>query len=741
VKRALFALVLASCHPHAAPPPEPAQPPRVANLHAFARLYGVVRWFHPSDAAAAVDWSAFAIDGARRVIDAPDAHALEERLAALFAPIAPTVRIAGPGESLADDPALHPAQTAGLDVVAWEHQGFGDSVIVSAYHSKRRHRARTAFAEGEEFAAVGQSVAADAYRGRRVRLRAKVRADAGAAAQLWLRIDRPNGNGFFDNMDARPIRSTTWTDAEIVGTVDADAVSVVAGALVSSNGAWYDDVTLEVEDAHGAWQPIELVDPGFESADPIASWHVHPIAGWTITAEHDHPASGAAALHIARATTQVTDELFDDAPAPGETIDLDLGRGLRARVPIALYSKDGHTLGDDPAAVRASASAPARAGFDPIAGAADVIVAWNVLEHFWPYWDVVQVDWNAELDTALAEALADHTIDDHVATLSRLAAAAPDGHASVVCPGATDQAPPAIALDWVEGQVVVAASGDDRVKPGDVVLSIDGRSTADALAARLTRISGSPQWRQTIAMYVLLAGPRDTPAALRLRRGADEVDVSIARSSHERLRPWPKHAATESLAGGVWYVDLSKITGAELDAKLPELAAAPAVIFDLRGYPTDAGAALLPHLIDHAENAKWMSIERIIRPDHAAAAWDGIGWNVAPVAPHVRGRVAFLTGAGAISYAESVMGYVAGEQLGAIVGEPTAGTNGNIAEIAEPTGCNSIFTGMRVTGHDGARHHLRGVQPTITATRTIAGVRAGKDEVLDAALAAVTAPR
>ena len=49
--------------------------------------------------------------------------------------------------------------------------------------------------------------------------------------------------------------------------------------------------------------------------------------------------------------------------------------------------------------------------------------------------------------------------------------------------------------------------------------------------------------------------------------------------------------------------------------------------------------------------------------------------------------------------------------------------------------CSSIFTGMRVTKHDGSRHHLIGVQPTVPMARTIAGVRAGKDEVLDAALA------
>ena len=79
--------------------PTLARDRRVTNLHAFGRLYGVVRWFQPSNAAASLDWERFAIDGVRRVIDAPDTHALRTALVALFRPFAPAVEIAGPGET------------------------------------------------------------------------------------------------------------------------------------------------------------------------------------------------------------------------------------------------------------------------------------------------------------------------------------------------------------------------------------------------------------------------------------------------------------------------------------------------------------------------------------------------------------------------------------------------------------------------------------------------------------------
>ena len=37
------------------------------NMTAFAKLYGYVRHFHPSDQAARTDWETFAVEGVRKV--------------------------------------------------------------------------------------------------------------------------------------------------------------------------------------------------------------------------------------------------------------------------------------------------------------------------------------------------------------------------------------------------------------------------------------------------------------------------------------------------------------------------------------------------------------------------------------------------------------------------------------------------------------------------------------------------
>jgi hypothetical protein len=63
----LAAVVTAACRGESPSDlsPAPTATRTVANLRAFARLYGVVRWFHSSDAAAAIDWGQLAIRGAK----------------------------------------------------------------------------------------------------------------------------------------------------------------------------------------------------------------------------------------------------------------------------------------------------------------------------------------------------------------------------------------------------------------------------------------------------------------------------------------------------------------------------------------------------------------------------------------------------------------------------------------------------------------------------------------------------
>src|SRR4051812_48683601 len=178
----------------------------ISNIAAFARLYGVLRFFYPSDAAASLDWNRVAMDGVTRVRTAPDSDTLASQLRAMFAQLGPGIEIAS---SL---PAFRAPAPSGEPLVAWRYTGAGaaDSVTGGAYAKKRTNRARRVNAAIDGFTGFAQAFAARDVRGKTIRLRAQVRAtarDGQSGGALWLRVDRgTQAPGFFDNMSDRMIR-------------------------------------------------------------------------------------------------------------------------------------------------------------------------------------------------------------------------------------------------------------------------------------------------------------------------------------------------------------------------------------------------------------------------------------------------------------------------------------------------------------------------------------------------------
>lgn len=723
---------------------EPAPRQEIDNVAAFARLYGVVRYFYPSDAAAGLDWNRFAVHGVARVGPARDAKALLAALEALFTPLGAGIEI---GRTLKS-----PASSRDVEgpLVAWRHLGAGLGGKSGPYASRRTHRsAETGIEE---------------LRGKAIRLRAKVRAtvrDEPGWAALWLRVDRPDrAMGFFDNMDDRRIREAQWREYAIEGLVAEDAVALAFGVMAfGAATADFDAVALCLPGAGDACAPIPIDDPGFEAALDVkrGGWM---RAGTSRTARVSHvgegapegrrflrfepPASGSYDGFVNVMQTLGPAEPFEEGgPTAGAHADVDLGLGLKARVPLTLSDAQARVQeARKPSleALRAALAAVAEASREPDLDRhlADVVVAWNVFRHFYPYWTEAGVDWDARLRPQLAAARGAETRAAQRDALRGLVADARDGHGSVTDTLVREErARLPIQLGVIEDKLVITASGVPETPVGAVVTRIDGVPAAQRLSEAMRLVSGTPQWRQVRALWDLTTGPEGATLKLSLDSGTEAREVTLEHGTGQpplEKRPAP----VAELKPQLWYVDLTRAKMAEVTPMLEKLAGARGVVFDLRGYPGDAGSGILPHLMDAPEADRWMHVAKLVGPFGRAVGWQGYGWDLRPASPRLAGKNVFLTDGRAISYAESVMGYVADRKLGTIVGSPTAGTNGNVASFEVPSRFRIGFTGMRVTRHDGqAPHHLIGVQPDISVAPTIAGLRSGRDEVLERALALI----
>src|SRR5262249_52597989 len=283
--------------------------------------------------------------------------------------------------------------------------------------------------------------------------------------------------------------------------------------------------------------------------------------------------------------------------------------------------------------------------------------------------------------------------------------------------------------------------GAGNLEPGDIVVKVNGKPSLDVLTDSERLISGAtPQWIRMISLYLLAAGPKDSELRLDvLDRAGQSRSVVLRRTAEAQKLTESRPQKISEIKPGIFYVALDRIKDEDFQAVLPQLEKAKGIIFDLRGYPT-VSPMILSHLSDKPlTSARWM-VPIITKPDHAdVVAYDTGGqWDWKPIAPKLNARIAFLTDGGAISYAESYMGIVEAYKLAEIVGEPTAGTNGDINPFTLPGGYRVIWTGMKVLKHDGSQHHGIGIQPTVPVSRTIQGVREKRDEQLERAIAIVS---
>lgn len=728
--------------------------PDVENLRTLAKLYGYVKYFHPSDEAAGIDWDALAILAAGKVKDAEDPEALKAALTEVFRPIAPSMRLYAEGDAPPDaTPKTYTPEEASK-LASWQHVGAGSASGGSLYVSIRVNRPYEPDGRAT-LGAYGIDVAKHA--GKTVRMRAWVKAvgrSPRSQAQLWLRVDRPSGVGFFDNMSDRPIRADEWTEYTVEGPLAEDAQRIGFGALASGRGEFlYDDFRISVVDAEGREEALPVPNGGFEvegKAGPgavLPSWGAQ-VQGMEFRVREDSAHEGRQAFEFSTKVQPAAPPLFEKRAPAGGIIDKEIGRGLRARIPLTLECDEAGTLpraetGDGGLewlkADLDALSGAARSAADESVRLGDVVIAWNVFQHFYPYFDVVEVDWDAALTRALERALADRTEEEFLRTLNWLVARLDDGHGRVRHPLMNKRGYPPFRVEWIEGRAVVVAAKDESFRPGDVVVAIDGKKSAEIVREAEEEISGSPQWKRfrSTTRAEFGVGQAGTKGRAKLRRGKETIEVPFERSATGTMHETQVRQPIDTLEDGVFYVDLSRASWDDIKARIEDLAAAPGVVFDLRGYP-NGNHYVLSHLLREADTSSaWMKVPLLVLPDREGWTFREMGWNLPTAEPRIRGRVAFITDGRAISYAESFMSFVEHYKLGEIVGAPTAGANGNVNPFTLPGGYSVTWTGMRVVKHDGSRHHTVGILPTIPCERTIAGVAAGRDELLEKACLAL----
>lgn len=730
---------------------------KISNLEAFSRLYGYIRFFHPSDEAQLIDWDKFAVYGMSIAENSANSTELMHNLNELFLPIAPSLKIFPKGALIDFDVSdIVPIDTAGYKKIYWQHSGINLGNKKNIYKSVRVNTQAEIPDNG--FGSITQILPSAGLTGKKIKIKAYVKSDVKeneGSGHLWLRVDLTgNKMGFFDNMDSRPIISDQWNEYEISGIVEENAERIVFGCFLQGKGKlWVDEFRFYTEE-NGKWKEVDINDSGFETNKPGDTQLIWGSSydNYSMSISETEKYKGKRSLMISRiAGLKMQDKLFYIEPGPSEWITKDINNELTCFFPVSLYADNNGTLpSKDTLYLNRLISLINNTGSeftgnDKYVRLADVCIAWNIFQHFYPYFEIADTDWNRLLPEYLSRALQDMDGIEFHNVLLELVAQLKDGHGRVIFDKNRKRYFPPFVLDEAEGKIIIAkvTGKADGIEPGDVVIEIDGteiNKKIDELKSKIS--SATPQWfLSRLLNEELVHGTKGSEIVLKILKNNKEITVKLIRNrlaDEIAAAEWYAETRPEAISeikNGIYYVNLDIAEMNIIDKVFSKLASAKGVIFDLRGYPR-GNHDVLRHLTDKPIRSAFFSIPRIIYPDRGK--WMDIDtssrWYMEPLLPRIKGKVVFLTNGNAISYAESVMGIVEAYKLGTIIGQPTAGTNGNVNPFTLPGGYYVTWTGMNVVKHDGSRHHGVGIIPDIIVKRTVNGIKEGRDEFLEIAI-------
>lgn len=382
---------------------------------------------------------------------------------------------------------------------------------------------------------------------------------------------------------------------------------------------------------------------------------------------------------------------------------------------------------------------------------------YTIINYFFAYQDLMTHDWEEVLYEFIPKVVgARDSIEYHLA-ISEMYSNLEDGHGFIVSNVLRDywgSATPPIQMKFIEDKAVITYINRDSLsteidlKVGDIILEIDGKNVNQVRDNYIKYRSGSNEaFLHMISAAQILNGPPNSYLNIKVQNQEDHIkNYEIKRFNHiyrniatlrtERIDKPIMYFINDSIG----YADLDRLTVPMVDSMFESFKNTKAIIFDMRGYPNGTAWEITPHLSKKKDviGAKF----RRYSPNY----YKGMGIEQMqkitlfdqflsdPKEPYYQGITVMLIDSRAMSQSEhSGLAFKAANNM-TFIGSQTSGANGDITTFRVPGNLLLYFSGHDVTAPDGSQLQKIGLVPDIEVYPTIAGIRNGKDEILEQAL-------
>jgi hypothetical protein len=362
---------------------------------------------------------------------------------------------------------------------------------------------------------------------------------------------------------------------------------------------------------------------------------------------------------------------------------------------------------------------------------------WNIINYFFPYKNIMDQDWDTTLVEFIPRIAGAENALSYSLACKELTTRINDTHAFFYSPAYQTWRgaffPPFLAA-YVENEMVItkALASVPDLSAGDVIKAIDGVDIYILRDSLRKYAQGSNDVViQRELNYIILWGPSGASSVV-VDNGNSIDTVTITRNSsnyavlnNDNSPVWQDTVLNGSCHFGI--VNMGKLLVSGVNDMFTELWETDAIIFDIRNYPNNTLWEIVNYLYSGPINIANFTVPDIDYPGRLYWYYEYIGSG----APNsYEGEVIILFNEETQSQAEyTCMGI---EQFpGAIkIGSTTAAADGNVSQVFLPGNIYTYFTGLGTFYPDYSPTQRVGIIPDYEVIPTIAGIRAGIDEVL-----------
>jgi len=716
---------------------ETSQTDRIVD---FAKTYGLVKYFYPGDESAMLDWDRFGVYASKQLIRKDQ----EVKLAQLFE-WASAVSISS--EQI-DTSYLE--KLTNKNAVYWQHIGNGEGKVGYHYKSARMNRkARVLPSSSNDFGTLYSTINSEDIQLKNVQAKAKIRISSTYQGVAFLRIRIKLKNQPWKEVTSETFGESKgkWVELKVEHEIpdSTEKVTLALYSICQTGHIDVDDLKFSSLDSNG---DNVIIEDDFRYSEIGEAWKTFgPNQEFKII-------EGKGFLRIARAegNLKTINPLYSPKLPTPRIAKVKLTESSYLQFPLVLPSIDSMTIPKASADVWNKLNKRIE-DIDPDEQVltqehvrlSNIIKVWNVFQHFYPYFDRTEVDWEEELRTAIERNKMDKNKKDHVLTLKRMVASLNDSHIGVYTNNPDFF--PSFSFEWIDNQLVITSVIDSiaGIEPGDIVVSVNEVPVETYWKNILIQSSGANSERKNYqGIFEALAGDQNDSISLKVND--KDYPIFFTRSLSEEdfetminLRPEQPYYEPKK---GIKYIDLTRVSWEFINENLDSISNSRGLIFDLRGYPQWKTIEIVRHFSKDTLKAIQTYETHVSFPDRLQTEYiKEEQRKFSPKEPFIALPKLFLTNASAISYSETFLNIVSNYKLASVVGTRTAGTTGNTNTIFLYGNISIPWTGKKVTDQNGDEFHGIGIQPDYEINKTIKGVRKNKDEIFEYAVKLLTEQR